>query len=69
MRLLLKVNVRRQFQATLQGGACKGKVSEMLKSVDVQYDLRRTPKEKKVNPIMEKIYILAIVMLMRKKVR
>ena len=31
----------------MQGGAQKGKVSERSKNVGVQYDLRRTSKEKK----------------------
>ena len=58
MWLHLKVNVRRQFKATLQRGACKGKVSKMEKSVDVQYDLKRTSKEKNVNAIMNKLQLL-----------
>ena len=47
MWLLLKRNVRWQVKATLQGGARKGKVSERLKNVGVQCELRRTSKEKK----------------------
>ena len=39
---MLKGNVRRQFKATLQGGARKDKVSERVKNVDVQYNSRRT---------------------------
>ena len=57
MWLQLKVNVRQQFKATLQRGACKGKVSKMKKSVDVQYDLKRNSKEKNVNAIMNKLQI------------
>ena len=54
MRLLFKAKVRRQFKATYQGGARKGKVSERPKNVDFQYNSRRTSK-KKVKAIMEKI--------------
>ena len=54
MWLLLKGNIRRQFKATLQGGARKGKVSERPKNVDFQYNSRRTSK-KKLKAIMEKI--------------
>ena len=46
MWLLLKENVRRQYKATLQGGARKGKVSERPKKVDFQYNSRRTSKKK-----------------------
>ena len=49
MRLLLKGNVRRQFKATLQGGAWKGKVSERSKN-----DSQEEPKKKKGKAIMEK---------------
>ena len=42
MQLLLKGNVRQQFETALQGGAMKGKVSERPKNIDVQYDSRRT---------------------------
>ena len=57
MWLHLKVNVIRQFKATFHRGACKGQVSKMEKSVDVQYDLKRTSKEKNVNAIMNKLQL------------
>ena len=46
MWLLLKGNVRRQFKATLQGSAWKGKVSERPRNVDFQSNSRRTSKKK-----------------------
>ena len=52
--MFLKENVRRQFKATLQEGARKGKVRERPKNADVQYNTRRTSKKRK-KVIMEKI--------------
>ena len=46
MWLLLKGNVRRQFKATLQGSAWKGKVSERPRNVDFQSNSRRTSKKR-----------------------
>ena len=43
------------FKALLQGGARKGKVTERPKNVDFQDDSRRTPPQKKLKAIMEKI--------------
>ena len=54
MWLLFKGNVRRQFKATYQEGARKGKDSERPKNVDFQYNSTRTSK-KKVKAVMEKI--------------
>ena len=54
MWLLFEGNVRRQFKATNQEGAPKGKDSERPKNVDFQYNSRRTSK-KKVKAVMEKI--------------
>ena len=47
MWLLLKRNARRQFKATLQGGARKAKVSGRAKNVDFQYNSRGTSKKAK----------------------
>ena len=40
---------RRQFKATLQGGAGKGKISERPKNVDVHYNYRRISKKGKID--------------------
>ena len=39
-------NFRRQFKATLKGGARKGEVSERPKTIHIQYDSIRTSKKK-----------------------
>ena len=54
MWLLFEGNVRRQFKATYQEGARKGKDIERPKNVDFQYNSTRTSK-KKVKAVMEKI--------------
>ena len=40
---------RREFKATLQGGAGKGKISEKPNNVDVLYNWRRTSKKGKID--------------------